>query len=83
MGMHGMGGMGMRYGYMSGLGSSWMVLAMIVFWILAFVAVFFIVRYFINSKDKKHDAQEVLKIRLAKGEITEEEYLKLKDILSK
>jgi putative membrane protein len=53
--------------------------------LMLFVIAALIVILFIKSKDKvKHqnsDALEILKIKLVKGEITEEEYLRKREIL--
>jgi len=76
-------GMGMGYGHMGFYGVPWMMLGMIIFWIVLFVIGFFLIKSFISEKPRQLDSLELLNIRLVKGEITEEEYIRLKDIIKK
>ncbi|NOX21294.1 MAG: hypothetical protein GXO99_08610 [Nitrospirae bacterium] len=74
--MHGTG-LGMGFG---GFGLGWIF--MIVFWVIIIIAIIYIVRY-IFFKDgsgisdltgQKENAEDILKKRLANGEITTKEY---------
>ena len=65
-------------------GGGMMMLGMFIFWgLLIFIGIYFL-RTFQNGKNLKneHHHLEILKERLAKGEITEEEYDRLKQKLS-
>jgi uncharacterized membrane protein len=59
---------GSDFGYMG-----WMMLGMALFWIAPFaLVVWAIVRF--SSRDRGSDAQAILKERLARGDISPEEY---------
>jgi putative membrane protein len=75
--------MGMGYGHMGFYGISWTMLGMVIFWVILFVIGFFLIKSFIYEKPRQLDSLELLNIRLVKGEITEEEYIRLKDIIKK
>ena len=55
---------------------------MIIFIVLAIVIVAMIVKSKGNVKNSSSEALELLKIKLVRGEITEEEYLRKKEILT-
>lgn len=75
--------MGMGYGHMMSSGFPWMMFLMLIFWVVLIVAGIFLVRNFVADKPRNHDALEMLKMRLIKGEISEEEYERIKDIIQK
>ncbi|WP_458411934.1 SHOCT domain-containing protein [Schinkia sp. CFF1] len=64
-------------------GGGMMMMGMLLFWgILIFLGVYFL-KTFLNGKNPKSEAHtDILKERLARGEITEEEYDRLKQKLS-
>jgi len=66
--------------FMHGYGSIWPMAGMIIFWVGLIVIGFFLVSNYVNGGRKK-SPQEILKKRLAKGEIDESEYERLKSIL--
>lgn len=68
--------------YMHGYSSIWPLAGMIIFWAGLMIIGFFLVSNYINGGRKK-GPKEILKERLAKGEIDESEYEKLKSILKK
>lgn len=72
-----MHGYGLGMGYFPGMG--------IFFWIFLLIAVFMIVSLFKNKKEDRYEAHdkslEILRNRYAKGEISKEEYLSMKDTL--
>ncbi len=75
-GFYGIGSCFNNFGFMYG---GRHVIAFVIFAVLAAVAILYFVR-----KTKKHTnnaALEELKIRFAKGEITEDEYIRMKNIL--
>jgi putative membrane protein len=72
----------MHWDYGWGMGSGW--LFMVVFWVLAIVGIFFLVKLLSGSKkeDKTETALDILKKRYASGEIGREEFEeKKKDIV--
>ncbi|OEH84667.1 hypothetical protein BHU72_08445 [Desulfuribacillus stibiiarsenatis] len=77
----------MGYGHMGGVyGFPWMMVGMMIFWALLILAGIFMLKSFISGKHSSlasPDSLEILKIRLVKGEINEEEYLKLKELITK
>jgi putative membrane protein len=57
---------------------------MMFFWFILIAALVYALYYFFAKKPKQSDeALELLKMKYAKGEISEEEYLSKKNILSK
>lgn len=73
---------GMDYGW--GIGFGW--LFMIIFWGLIILGVAYLVRLIsggVKKEEKEVAAIEILKKRYAKGEITSDEFEKMKDDLKK
>lgn len=66
---------------MHGVGSIWAMILMIVFWLGLFSFGIFLVKNFINAGNKKMPL-EIIQERLAKGEIDETEYTRLKTIIN-
>lgn len=65
------------YGFMnSGIG----MILMFAFILIATIAVIYLITR-INRRKPANDALEALKIRLAKGEISEDEYLRRKNLI--
>lgn len=78
----GFGGYGFGYGPAGSAGIGWMFLAQ-GFRLIIFIALIILAyRLFKNYTVKSNNTLKVLDERFAKGEITEEEYLKMKSILS-
>lgn len=79
--------MGMGYGHMGGFGMPWIMLGMLIFWTILLLAGLFLLKNFIAEKPRTSDsdqgALELLKLRLVKGEITEEEYKRLRELITK
>jgi putative membrane protein len=78
-GFNGLNCLGQGFGF-GGLG---MIVGMIIFAAIVTFAVLAII-HFTRKPARRNtgsDALEVLKMRLAKGEITEEEYVKLRNVL--
>jgi len=71
--------MHMMHGY--GIGSFWSMLLMIGFWIGLFSLGVYLLTNFITGGKKKPSPLEILHERLAKGEIDEDEYERLKTII--
>ncbi|RSK26673.1 SHOCT domain-containing protein [Bacillus sp. HMF5848] len=68
--------------YCSGIqGGGWMMGAMFVFWTLLLVTGFYLLRSFTGKTNKHNSYENILKMRLASGEISEEEYDRLKNKL--
>ncbi len=65
---------------MNGYGSFWAMILMILFWIGLISFGIFLITNFING-DKKKTSLQIIKERLAKGEIDELEYERLKSII--
>ncbi|CEI82993.1 hypothetical protein J18TS1_07090 [Oceanobacillus oncorhynchi subsp. incaldanensis] len=65
---------------MNGYGSFWTVILMIIFWIGLISFGIFLIASFIKG-DKKRTPLQIIKERLAKGEINELEYERLKSII--
>lgn len=72
------------YAWGWGMGFGW--LAMTIFWVLVILGIVYLVRTF-AGKEKSAPAEElpldILKKRYAKGEISKEEYDRIKDDLMK
>ncbi|WP_217587105.1 SHOCT domain-containing protein [Lentibacillus saliphilus] len=67
---------------MHGFGSFWSFIVMILFWVGLIGLGIFLISQFINGGNKK-TSLNILKERLAKGEIDEAEYERLKSILKR
>lgn len=65
---------------MNGYGSFWTMILMIIFWIGLISFGIFLITSFING-DKQRTPLQIIKERLAKGEIDELEYERLKSII--
>lgn len=65
---------------MHGYGSFWSIILMIIFWAGLISFGIFLITNFINGGKKKTPLQ-IIKKRLAKGEIDEAEYERLKSII--
>ena len=73
---------GGNYGWGMGYGGFFMIL----FWVLVILGVVYIVQAAVRSRtgpEQKESPLDVLKKRYARGEITKEEYEKMKDDLIK
>ncbi|HLR22932.1 MAG TPA: SHOCT domain-containing protein [Pseudogracilibacillus sp.] len=70
--------MHMMYGY----GSFWSMILMIIFWSGLISLGIYLITNFINGGNKKSSLQ-IIKKRLANGEIDETEYLRLKSIIER
>lgn len=79
--MHGFGGMGGFGGW--GIFNSIFMLA---FWILIIVGIIFLIKYLVtqsgSQKSSSESPLEILKKRYAKGEITKEEFERMKKEIS-
>ncbi|MHB1454832.1 MAG: SHOCT domain-containing protein [Saccharofermentanales bacterium] len=60
-----------------------MIIAGVVLLIAVIVAVYFIVKASKRSRPGSDEALDLLKMRFIKGEISEEEYLRMKNMLTK
>jgi putative membrane protein len=79
--------MGNYYGHMGGIGFGFGWIFMLIFWALIIVAIFALIRGFSGrgcwhkldeTKPKRNDALEILRVRYAKGEINKEDFEKMK-----
>ncbi len=68
-----------EYGW--GMGFGWVL--MIIFWVLVIMGVVFLIRIISGSAKKEETALDILKKRYAKGDITREEYDRMRDDLMK
>jgi putative membrane protein len=71
-----------EYGWGMGFGWIWMI----IFWALVIVGVVYLVKFIARSaqREERHDAPlDILKKRYAKGEISKEEFEKMRDDLMK
>jgi len=72
------------YGWEMGFGFGW--IAMIIFWALLILGIVYLVKMIAGSskkEDKQDTAIDILKMRYAKGEISKEEFEKIKDDLTR
>ena len=76
--------------YNQGMGGGWWVLMMIgmlVFWTVLVIGIVMLVRHYSprgiapSSQPRSNSAVEILKERFARGELTEEEYLRRRKLL--
>ncbi|MFA1822192.1 SHOCT domain-containing protein [Virgibacillus oceani] len=66
--------------FMHGYGSIWPMVVMVIFWVGLIIIGYYLVSNYVNG-GRKRNPQEILKERLATGEIDESEYERLKSIL--
>ncbi|MUK89212.1 SHOCT domain-containing protein [Ornithinibacillus sp. L9] len=66
-----------------GFGSTWPMVGMLVFWILLIVIGFYLVANFVNGGQTKQTKEDLLKERLARGDIDKEKYEELLKIIKK
>lgn len=81
----------MMYGwYNQGMGGGWwvlMMIGMVVFWVIFVIGIVALLRHYgpwrggANAQLASGSAIEILKQRLARGELTEEEYTRLRKLL--
>jgi putative membrane protein len=72
------------YGWGMGFGFGW--IAMIIFWVSLILGIVYLIKMFAGGskkEDKEKTAIDILKMRYAKGEISKEEFEKIKDDLTK
>jgi putative membrane protein len=72
------------YGWGMGFGFGW--IAMIIFWAFLILGVVYLVKMIAagsKKEGKEETALDILKIRYAKGEISKEEFEKIKDDLTR
>lgn len=72
------------YGWGMGFGFGW--IAMIIFWALLILGIVYLVKMIAGSskkEGKEETAIDILKMRYAKGEISKEEFEKIKDDLTR
>ncbi|MCG3083336.1 SHOCT domain-containing protein [Anoxybacillus sp. LAT_35] len=58
-------------------GGSFMMVGMMLFWVVLIAVGFYLLYRFINDRKEELSPMEILKIRLAKGEISLEEFERL------
>jgi putative membrane protein len=72
------------YGWGMGFGFGW--IAMIIFWAFLLLGIVYLVKMIAGGSkkdDKEKTAIDILKMRYAKGEISKEEFEKIKDDLTR
>lgn len=68
--------------FMHGYGSFWPMIVMMIFWTGLIIIGFYLIYNYVNGGRRKQST-EILNERLAKGEIDESEYERLKSIFKK
>lgn len=58
-------------------GGSFMMVGMMLFWVVLIAVGFYLLYRFINDRKEELSPMEILKVRLAKGEISLEEFERL------
>ena len=72
------------YGWGMGFGFGW--IAMLIFWALLILGIVYLVKMItggLKKEGKEEAAIDILKMRYAKGEISKEEFEKIKDDLTR
>jgi putative membrane protein len=72
------------YGWGMGFGFGW--LFVLLFWVLVILGVAYLIKMFASSAkkgEKEESALDILKKRYVKGEISKEEFKKMRDVLGK
>ncbi len=74
-----------NYGWGWGMGFGFGWLFMIIFWVFVVLCIVYFVRMIAGGgkREDKETAMDILKKRYAKGEITKEEFEKMKDDLTR
>ena len=76
----------MHWDYSWGMGFGFGAIAMIIFWALLILGIVYLIKMVAGSskkQGKKKPAIDILKMRYAKGEVSKEEFEKIKDDLTK
>jgi putative membrane protein len=76
----------MHWDYGWGMGFGFGAIAMIIFWVLLILGIVYLIKMVAGSskkEGKQETAIDILKMRYAKGEISKEEYEKIKDDLTR
>jgi putative membrane protein len=76
----------MHWDYGWGMGFGFGAIAMIIFWVLLILGIVYLVKMVAGSskkEGKQETAIDILKMRYAKGEISKEEFEKIKDDLTR
>ncbi|WP_010631954.1 SHOCT domain-containing protein [Sporolactobacillus vineae] len=81
--LRGYNGLGGCFGYGDGFFGPWMMMGSGVLLLVAVIIAAVILFKMASSKKRGDSSLELLKLRYAKGEISEAEYLKMKKVLSK
>jgi putative membrane protein len=87
----GYGGRGWMSSMMGNYGGYWMrfgpigIFCSLIFWVLVIIAIVYLIKHLAKGggEVKKDDAVEILKARYAKGEISKEDFEKIKKELEK
>ena len=76
----------MHWDYGWGMGFGFGAIAMIIFWVLLILGIVYLIKMVAGSskkEGKQETAIDILKMRYAKGEISKEEFEKIKDDLTR